>query len=209
MNASRRTLLLALLAQAQNAIATSFTANTVAGSPILTSVNAFGPLAQGWPLFGPGIPANATVASMSPPAALTLSEPATATATGVTIKSGFRTVGRRLKHWSKVNEQPALFVRYVGDEYPKRPTGLLPKVELDYQLWLYARSGNVPDAEPTDALTPLIDAIEFSLAPSPAFGAQTLGGLVQHCWIEGRIEVYPGDQDDQAMALIPVRILAP
>jgi hypothetical protein len=36
-----------------------------------------------------------------------------------------------------------------------------------------------------------------------------LGGLVTHCWIEGRIEIHPGDLDGQAIAVVPIRMLVP
>jgi hypothetical protein len=47
------------------------------------------------------------------------------------------------------------------------------------------------------------------LAPTGRAETQTLGGLVSHCWIEGRIEMDSGDNDGQAKAIIPIRILVP
>lgn len=122
--------------------------------------------------------------------------------------AGFRTIGRRLQFPDQVTEQPAIFVRYLKDHYPERPTGLLPKTVMEAEIWIYATTGS-PDAVPDAVLNPLIDAVEAALQPSPAIGAQTLGGLVVHCWIEGDILKEPGDLDDQAMAMIPVRLLAP
>jgi hypothetical protein len=33
--------------------------------------------------------------------------------------------------------------------------------------------------------------------------------VVQHCWIEGKTEIYPGDLDNQAIAVVPIRVLVP
>lgn len=206
MQYPREQIVEALLAQASASISASFTANTTQGSAVLSNATALGPLAKGWPLFGPGIPRDTVVASLSP---LTMSQPATANGTAIAITSGFRTTGRRLQFPDDVSEQPALFVRYLTDEYPLRPTGMPPKPVMECELWVYARSGNDPDMIPDQALNPLIDAIEYSLRPDPASNVQTLGGLVVHCWIEGKIEKNPGDLDNQAMAVIPIKMLAP
>jgi hypothetical protein len=37
----------------------------------------------------------------------------------------------------------------------------------------------------------------------------TLGGLVHHCFISGRIFKDPGDIDDQGMIVIPIKVLVP
>jgi hypothetical protein len=59
-------------------------------------------------------------------------------------------------------------------------------------------------------LNPLLDAIAAALAPTGAdlvAGAQTLGGLVKHCWISGAIETDEGALGGQAVAIVPVEIL--
>ena len=38
-------------------------------------------------------------------------------------------------------------------------------------------------------------AIDAALAPSALTGLQTLGGLVSHCWIEGKLMKDAGDLD--------------
>jgi hypothetical protein len=121
----------------------------------------------------------------------------------------FRTVGRRLQLWKETPDQPALFLRNAGDHYPARAVrGLPAKVTIEAEIWLYVRVGPDKSAIPGAALNALIDAVEMALQPGPAQEVQTLGGLVQHCWIEGKIEMDPGDLDGQAKAIIPVRMLA-
>lgn len=121
----------------------------------------------------------------------------------------FKTTGRRLQLWDKTPNQPALFLRNVGDDYPPRAArGLPPKVTIHAEIWLYAKVGTDPAKIPGAALNVLVDAVDAALAPNPGQETQTLGGLVSHCWIEGRIEMDPGDIDGQAKAIVPVRILA-
>lgn len=120
----------------------------------------------------------------------------------------YKTSGRRLMLWNLVNEQPALFLRHVGDEFPPRPTGLLSRTMIECEAWIYAKSAD-PDSAPEVVMNGLLDKIETALKPGPAQEAQTLGGLVTHCWIEGRIEIHPGDLDGQAIAVVPIRMLVP
>lgn len=123
--------------------------------------------------------------------------------------TGVKTSGRRLKFATDVSEQPALFLDDRGTEYDAHPTGLGPKRHMMADVWLYTNGGKNPDAVPATELNNMIDAIETALDPSPVTNTQTLGGLVVHCWIEGRPEFYSGHLDGQAIAVIPVKILVP
>ena len=123
--------------------------------------------------------------------------------------AGFVTRSRRLRHWSDVAaaEQPALF-QIQKSETAKQRRGLPAQWTLAVDLFLYAHA---PDelAPPASTLNPLLDAVEAALAPDPVSGIQTLGGLVSHCWIEGKIETDEGVLGGQAVAVIPVLLLAP
>jgi hypothetical protein len=121
----------------------------------------------------------------------------------------FPTAGRRLVFWNKVAEQPALFLRNVGEEWIRGPTRLPPKLLIDCEIWLYCNSGSNPDQAPAVGMNGLIDAVTAAIAPCQGQEAQTLGGLVTHCWIEGKTDIHPGDLDGQAIAVIPVKILVP
>ena len=129
----------------------------------------------------------------------------------LTSTNAFNTSGRRLIPWTKVDSQPAIFVRHVGDHYAPRGTGLPPTVVMDCEAWLYSNAGKDSLAVPGAALADLIDAVEALLKPvagAPS-RAQTLGGAVVHAWIEGKIDVHPGDLDGQAIAVVPISILCP
>lgn len=116
------------------------------------------------------------------------------------------TTGRRLIFWTQVSQQPAMFLRNAGEEIHASPTGLPAKVTMECEVWLY----NKTDASgtPGAGLNDLIDAVQAALRPPPG-RPQTLGGLVSHCRIEGKIDLHPGDLDGQAIAVIPVKILVP
>ncbi len=123
--------------------------------------------------------------------------------------TNFATTGRRLIWWTKVAAQPAMFLRNAGEQYMQRRTGMPAKVLMECEIWLYNKSGETEGEPPAAGLNDLIDAIDAALKPAPGFEAQTLGGLVTHCWIEGKVELHPGDLDGQAIAIVPAKILVP
>ncbi len=126
----------------------------------------------------------------------------------LTATGAFKTSGRRLVPWTKVNSQPAVFVRHTGDHYAPRGTGMPPKVVMEVEVWIYSMAGKDSQVAPGVAIDALLDAVEALLKPAPGRN-QTLGGAVTHAWIEGKIEIHPGDLDGQAIAVVPVSILCP
>lgn len=123
---------------------------------------------------------------------------------------GLVTKSRRLKHWDDVaaEMQPALFQAQKTQAAQPRPQGTPAKWTLRAELFLYVNSGQDPEAVPATQLNDFMDAIEAALAPSPVSGLQTLGGLVQHCWISGEVLTDEGTLGPQAVAIIPIEILA-
>lgn len=119
----------------------------------------------------------------------------------------FKTASRRLKHWSDIApaQQPAMF-QSQRTEIVTRTPGLNPVWDLHLDIYLYANTGGDRDKSPAQIINPLIDAIEAALKPNPIDNKQTLGGLVQHAWIDGAIETDEGVLGDQAVAIIPVVI---
>jgi len=70
----------------------------------------------------------------------------------LTAGGAYKTIGRRLVLWTKVAEQPALFLRHVSDEVVPRPTGMPPKIVIECEVWLYANAGANPDISPEIAI---------------------------------------------------------
>lgn len=121
----------------------------------------------------------------------------------------FKTTGRRLIHWSKVTEQPALFV--VEGVYQDYPAGLdiRPRlIEIEARAWLYSNASKNPDIPPAQELNGLMDAVERALlSPDPFRRPQTLGLTgVTHCRLQGRLVINPGHLGNQAVAIMPVVI---
>ena len=123
---------------------------------------------------------------------------------------GIVTFSRRVRHWTDVPpvEQPALIqeqfeesARYVGRAFPAKWT-------LSLNLALYVNVGNDQQAAPSQTLNPLLDAVLAVLEPSGSQEEQTLGGLVSHCRISGKVLIAEGGSlGPQAAALIPVEIV--
>jgi hypothetical protein len=115
--------------------------------------------------------------------------------------------------------QPALYL-FEDNETTTVPARGAPSKRIwRVQLWVWCKiplgfTPGVPDDVTPGAsvINPLIDAIEAALKPdNPVVNVLTLGGLVQHCWIEGETVKVSGDinPDGQCVAMIPVSILVP
>lgn len=117
----------------------------------------------------------------------------------------FATKSRRLRHWNDVSkdQQPAMFMAQ-RNELAQTQRGLDTEWLLNIDVYVYARTDGKLDPGPI--INPLIDAIESALAPNQAENAQTLGGLVHWCRIEGAIETDEGTLGDQSVAIIPITI---
>lgn len=125
---------------------------------------------------------------------------------------GIAVAERRLRHWNDVKpvEQPYLCLAQ-GNQTATQGSpaiGVNAKWLLDADIYVYAQTTG--KQVPGTVMNPILDAIEQALAPPfPDINkCQKLGGLVEHCWIEGTIETDEGTLGDQAVAIIPVRILA-
>lgn len=121
---------------------------------------------------------------------------------------GIVSASRKLKHWNDVPkvDQPALFMAQ-GGQTAQAVTGQPTKWVLNLKIYLYVNTSD-PTQSPAEIMNPLLDAICNALEPSPAVGKQTLGGLAHYCRIDGGIETDEGTLGDQAVAIIPVEILA-
>jgi len=124
----------------------------------------------------------------------------------------FRTATRRVDTWenSSADEQPAVLMRQFK-ESPKRVTGQPTKWILDVRLLVYAHTGAQNDRTviPTQIINPLLDAIDACLVIDNLIANTcTLGGLVTSCAIDGEIEIHQGNFGDEAVAIVPIRIVS-
>lgn len=123
----------------------------------------------------------------------------------------FASASRRMKLWNSVAaaDRPALFIAERGDTYVRASEAVPETITIEADIYIYIDAGQDADVIPASTLNTLIDAIDAALAPGPLLGRQTLGGLVSHCWIEGKILKDAGDLDGDGIAVIPVKILTP
>jgi hypothetical protein len=122
--------------------------------------------------------------------------------------SGFATLSRRLKHWEEVPgaAQPALFQVQKSEEVKAR-THLPPKLLMKLNLYIYSTTAD-PAASPASNLNAALDAVSAALAPAAGQPNQTLGGLVDYCRISGVINTDEGALGAQAVAIVPLEMLA-
>jgi hypothetical protein len=123
---------------------------------------------------------------------------------------GATTFGRRHMMPPKLtsDKQPAVFVVQGPEHHEPRPRGTGGKVMLHALVIAYYYD-NAANADGSTGLNILLGLIEDAIAPDQGQLVQTLGGLAYHAWIEGDADVDPGVFGQQAVAILPVRILVP
>jgi len=124
------------------------------------------------------------------------------------------TPSRRLKLWGDValDQRPALFQFEGTEETYTWSNDVNPKRVLEARLFFYTNCKD-PTVQGATQMNQILTAIERALLPTgkdlAGVGRQTLGGLVQHCRIEGKVFRDPGDLDGDGMARVPVFITVP
>jgi hypothetical protein len=123
--------------------------------------------------------------------------------------AGFGYSNRRIQTSDQIPPElmPAL-LQGVGPEEFKPAPGLPPKRILSANWLIYYKPYLTPLT--TDPLTnAILDGVEAAFAPDSLSGNVTLGGLVAHAWIEGEVFKAAGDLNDQAMIVVPIKLLIP
>jgi hypothetical protein len=116
---------------------------------------------------------------------------------------------RRVKTFEDLPAQPAL-CQAETDESVTQVTGQPAITTLGASWLIYHQAGKDDDAIPASTTNAILEAVKalFVDLTDPAW-AQTLGGLVHKCWIEGRIQKFQGDLDGQTLIVVPIKILVP
>ena len=115
---------------------------------------------------------------------------------------------RRVKLWSDLPGQPAL-CQAEHDETITEVTGLPPKRVFGASWLIYHDAGKDPDAAPANETNQILDAIEALFPTGDPDHVQTLGGLVHHAFISGRVFKDSGDLDGQALIVVPIQMVGP
>lgn len=119
------------------------------------------------------------------------------------------TCDRKLQALDKMNEAdlPAVFMT-VTDQLIVDQQGMPAKRTLGAFVYVYV-SYLDPDTSAGTVLNNLIDAVDLAIDPSQGNFPQTLGGLVERAWIEGKIEIFEGVLGTRAAAVVPIHMLVP
>lgn len=122
---------------------------------------------------------------------------------------GFAFASRRVRLWDALGAaQPAL-CQAEHDETIEQVRGLPPKLTLNASWLIYQNAGADPNAVPASLNNLILDAVQAAFPNPDGDQVQTLGGLVDRCWINGRIFKDPGDLDGQGLIIVPIQILIP
>ena len=116
---------------------------------------------------------------------------------------------RRVKTFADLPAQPAL-CQAESDETVAQVTGQPAITTLSASWLIFHQAGRDDDAIPAQTTNAILAAVRalFVDPTDPAF-AQTLGGLVHKCWIDGRIQKFQGDLDGQTLIVVPIKVLVP
>ena len=115
---------------------------------------------------------------------------------------------RRVRLWHDIPLQPAL-CQAEHDETITEVTGLPSKTTLSVSWLIYHNVGRDPTATPATESNLILDAVQALFPAGDPDNVQTLGGLVHHCFISGKVFKDPGDLDGQALIIVPIKILVP
>ena len=116
---------------------------------------------------------------------------------------------RRVKTFEDLPAQPAL-CQAETDETMTQVTGQVAVTTLGASWLIYHQAGKDDDVIPAQTTNAILTAVRgLFIDPTYPDFAQTLGGLVHKCWIEGRIQKFQGDLDGQTLIVVPIKILVP
>jgi hypothetical protein len=109
----------------------------------------------------------------------------------------FKTVSRRWQDPSQLSpaDRPSLY-QVQKDELTGTSVNGLP-----------IHGDSEPNSVPSTELNSLLDAVEAAIRSATPGIAQSLGGKVSHCRIEGKIEIVENVVGSMALAVVPVEIL--
>ena len=134
-----------------------------------------------------------------------------------TISAGFKTTGRFLYQNQNlpggVSDMPAIMlVQHPGETQQRMGRGMEPKRTLRCAFVMYFASGAPGDTTilPATLCNNGLDAIDDAInLPTNPDNVQTLGGLVEHVYIEGSILIGEGLLQDVSIVSVPITILLP
>ncbi len=106
---------------------------------------------------------------------------------------------------------PALLMDQGDIEFVSDGSGAGAVVTMPVNLMIYVRTGADPSDQtvvPVAVANALLDKVRAAIWPSIPGYKQTLGGLAQSVFVNGKVEVFEGNQGQHCIVILPVTILA-
>jgi hypothetical protein len=121
----------------------------------------------------------------------------------------FKTVSRRWQDPSQLSpaDRPSLYQVQKDELTGTSVNGLPIHAKMAVDLVIYTAGDSEPNSIPSTELNSLLDAVEAAIRSATPGIAQSLGGKVSHCRIEGKIEIVENVIGSMALAVVPVEIL--
>jgi hypothetical protein len=124
----------------------------------------------------------------------------------------FVTTARYKRHFEDVDptNMPALFLSEVGESWVKPGRGIRAKRVLQAMLAAYVATNQPNSVLPATLINAVMDTVDEVIeSPGNPQNVQTLGGLVDHVYLEGQVEIYEGYLQDVSIVLVPLTIMLP
>lgn len=116
---------------------------------------------------------------------------------------------RRVRTFEELPDQPAL-CQAETSETVAQVTRQQSVTTLEARWLIYHQAGRDDDAIPAQTTNAILAAVRgLFVDPADPDFAQTLGGRVHKCWIEGQVQKFQGDLDGQTLIVVPIKILVP
>lgn len=131
------------------------------------------------------------------------------------IKSQFVTTGRYLIPITDLptDKLPALFQIEHGEAWVRKGKGIPAIRTLHCSIVMYAYSADQDQSYPSTLLNNMMDVLDSLLEnPGNPGNAQTLGGLVEHVYLEGEVKIIEGQLgtgENASVLVAPITMLIP
>jgi len=121
----------------------------------------------------------------------------------------FNMVGRRLRDAAQLAppDRPALYQVQKSEQAETGINGAPALWTAVVNLVIYTSGDSDPNAVPSTELNSLLDSVESALKSITPGLAQSLGGRVSHCRIQGKIQIIENVYGATAMATVPVEVV--
>lgn len=123
-----------------------------------------------------------------------------------------KNTSRRFQDFAQIGTElfPIAMISKPREKYPPRAARGLPATRtFSVQVTIIFSVGQDQTIVPDETVCDIMDEIDQTLAPPIGSQAQTLGGLVDHCYIEGEVICVPGDLDGTGMIDVPLTVVVP